>query len=359
MRYIITGGAGFIGSALVRKLISDQQHVLVIDKLSYAGNLSNLEGVIGSDLLVFSHTDLCEEKKISSLIKDYAPDYVLHLAAESHVDKSISDPTPFLMSNVFGTVSLLNSCLSYYKGLLAKNKNQFRFLHVSTDEVFGSADEAGLFTEESSYQPSSPYSASKASSDHFVRAWHSTYGLPVIITNSTNNYGPRQFPEKLIPFMIQLALEDSPLLLYGDGQNIRNWLHVDDHIDALLQCAGRGGIGETYNIAGQTELSNFALVEMLCELFNQSERFSHKPDWENSIKFTKDRPGHDFRYALNCNKIKKELGWEPQIPFARGLKTTLDWYLANPKWIDYSKEGRQQQRNAFYLDRLKERGALV
>ncbi len=342
MKFIVTGGAGFIGSALVRFLINDTDHsVLNIDKLTYAGNLESLEPISGNPRYQFINADICDADKMTEIVADFGPDKIMHLAAESHVDRSVDAPDEFIQTNIIGTFNLLNAARSYFES----SKNQgFIFHHVSTDEVFGSLGGAGFFTEETPYDPRSPYSASKASSDHLVRAWGETYGLPVVVTNCSNNYGHYQFPEKLIPLIIMNAFNERQLPVYGDGRNIRDWLHVDDHARALYLVATQGKRGETYNIGGKNEKTNLEVVDTICSLlerFNPPARGCH---YKDLITHVEDRPGHDFRYAVDTSKIERELGWKPQETFATGMAKTVEWYLSNQTWCDAVTGDYSQQR---------------
>jgi dTDP-glucose 4,6-dehydratase len=332
MKILLTGGAGFIGSALVRHLIENTEHsVLNIDKLTYSGNLENLSSVQESDRYAFKQVDICDANTVNSLFERYEPQAVMHLAAESHVDKSIQGPAIFMQTNIIGTYNLLEASRKHFKNL--ENNNNFRFHHISTDEVFGSLGDDGLFTESSRYMPNSPYSASKASSDHLVRAWRETYGLPTIISNCSNNYGPYQFPEKLIPLMVINAISAKPLPIYGEGKQIRDWLHVDDHVEALMTVLTEGKVGETYNIGGHNEKSNIEVVELLCDLLEELVPTTlNNANYKQLITFVKDRPGHDHRYAIDASKIQKELGWTPKHSFETGLRQTISWYLDNAKW---------------------------
>ncbi len=330
-KVLVTGGAGFIGSAVIRYLIKQQgATVLNVDKLTYAGNEASLNLVKDSGQYHFSKTDITNLDAIKKLLAKFQPDYVMHLAAESHVDRSIKGAGVFVETNVVGTYYMLEAARQYWADLPAEKQKAFRFHHISTDEVYGTLGETGLFTEETPYQPNSPYSASKAGSDHLVRAWHETYGLPVVITNCSNNYGFYHFPEKLIPLMILNALHGKPLPVYGNGKNIRDWLFVDDHAEALWLVVTKGRVGEKYNIGGNAERDNLTIVEKICSLLD--ERFPEKEQHNQLISFVKDRPGHDFRYAIDANKIKKELGWTPRHTFEQGIEQTVDWYLNNQAW---------------------------
>jgi len=330
MRLIVTGGAGFIGSAVIRKAIGDGHSVLNIDKLTYAANLDNLTSVASHDRYAFAQKDICDQSAMAALFAEFKPDTVMHLAAETHVDRSIDDPRTFIDTNIIGAYTLLEAAREYVQSGAAPKS--FRFHHVSTDEVYGSLGPTGEFTEQSPYQPNSPYSAAKASSDMLARAWAETYGLPVVITNCSNNYGPCQFPEKLIPVVIIAALEGREIPVYGKGDNVRDWLYVDDHAEALLLVAQNGAPGETYNIGGRAERTNLELIKMVCALLDDAlPNSGHKPH-EDLINFVKDRPGHDQRYAINCDKIERDLGWRPSVTIGEGMKQTVDWYLANKPW---------------------------
>jgi dTDP-glucose 4,6-dehydratase len=332
MRIAVTGGAGFIGSALVRHLISQTEHdVLVIDKLTYAGNLASLDPVQGHRRFRFSRTDICDRDAIADLFASFDPDAVMHLAAESHVDRSIDGPAEFINTNVVGTYILLEVALAHWRQRAAGARD-FRFLHVSTDEVYGALAEMGQFDEDSPYNPRSPYSATKAASDHLVRAWHHTYGLPVLLTNCSNNYGPRQFPEKLIPKAIIKALAGEPVPVYGNGLNIRDWLFVDDHVKALTLILESGRCGETYLVSGNAERRNLDVVGAICEAMDALVPSGSRSTYRELISFVPDRPGHDFRYAIDCSKLKAELGWSAQQPFEKGLFSTVQWYIDNQAW---------------------------
>ncbi|MCF8107609.1 MAG: dTDP-glucose 4,6-dehydratase [Desulfohalobiaceae bacterium] len=342
-KLLITGGAGFIGSELVRQFIRETDHtVIVLDKLTYAGNLESLAPVAGSARLVFEEADICEEKTVTRILEKHEPRAVMHLAAESHVDRSIQGPAEFLQTNISGTYVLLEVARRYWQSLERRARSDFRFHHVSTDEVYGSLGADGIFTEESPYRPSSPYAASKAASDHLVRAWQKTYGLPVVLSNCSNNFGPYQFPEKLIPLTILNALEGRPLPVYGTGQNIRDWLFVEDHARALRLVLERGRPGETYNIGGKNEKQNIEVVQAICSRLDQIH--PEKAPHAELIEFVQDRPGHDQRYAIDAGKIEKELGWRPQESFATGLAKTVDWYLKNQDWCCRVLDGTYQRQ---------------
>ena len=340
MRFIVTGGAGFIGSAVVRHLIADTRHeVLTLDKLTYAGNLDNLAAVADDPRYRFERADICDPSAIRRIFEDYRPDLVMHLAAESHVDRSIDGPGTFIETNVNGTFVLLEAARRHWAGLQGEAKARFRFHHVSTDEVFGSLGAEGLFHEDSPYQPNSPYSASKAASDHLARAWHHTYGLPTVASNCSNNYGPYHFPEKLIPLVILNALEGKPLPVYGTGANVRDWLYVEDHARALVEIATRGVVGESYNVGGWNERRNIDVVEAICDLVEEMAPSKAIGARRKLITFVTDRPGHDGRYAIDASKIKRELGWEPRETFESGLRKTVRWYLDNPAWWGRIRSG--------------------
>ncbi|WP_375740611.1 dTDP-glucose 4,6-dehydratase [Pseudomonas boanensis] len=347
MRILVTGGAGFIGSALIRYVLTKTSHeVLNLDKLTYAGNLESLETVADNPRYQFIQADIADSKAVDAALARFQPDAVMHLAAESHVDRSIDGPAAFIQTNIVGTYNLLESVRTYWQGLDEARKAAFRFHHISTDEVYGDLHGVDdLFTETTPYAPSSPYSASKAASDHLVRAWHRTYGLPVLVTNCSNNYGPYHFPEKMIPLMILNALEGKPLPVYGDGQQVRDWLYVEDHARALLEVVRRGKVGETYNIGGHNEQKNLDVVRGICALLE--ELAPNKPEgiqrFEQLITFVKDRPGHDQRYAIDAGKIKRELGWVPQETFETGLRKTVQWYLDNLDWCRRVQDGSYQR----------------
>lgn len=345
-RILVTGGAGFIGSALIRYLINETPHqVLNVDKLTYAGNLASLTEIEHSERYQFAQTDICDQAAMLQLMQAFQPTIVMHLAAESHVDRSIDGPADFIQTNIVGTYSLLEAARQYWLSLNDVLKASFRFHHVSTDEVYGDLEQTDvLFTEETPYAPSSPYSASKASSDHLVRAWQRTYGLPTVITNCSNNYGPYHFPEKLIPLTILNALAGKPLPVYGDGSQIRDWLYVDDHARALLCVATQGSICETYNIGGHNEKKNIEVVRSICTILEELAPIQHSKlniqHYERLITFVPDRPGHDVRYAIDASKIERELGWVPQETFETGLRKTVEWYLNRPDWWQPLLDGK-------------------
>ena len=375
MKIIITGGAGFIGSAVIRHLIQNTDwQVVNLDKLTYAGNLDSLVDVSENERYTFEQVDICDAAEVKRVFTEHQPHAIMHLAAESHVDRSIDGPGEFIQTNIVGTYTLLQATLEYWRTLPAElpdsptsrlpdfktpqlpvspTKEAFRFHHVSTDEVYGDLDETGYFTEETSYAPSSPYSASKASSDHLVRSWNRTFGLPVVITNCSNNYGPYHFPEKLIPLMILNALEGQPLPIYGDGKQVRDWLYVDDHARALREVVANGKIGETYNIGGNNEKQNIEVVKILCTILDEKApvHSNSKLQTQNSklssyhelITYVTDRPGHDLRYAIDASKIKNDLGWEPQETFESGIAKTVDWYLNNMPWCQRVQDGSYQR----------------
>ena len=346
MRILVTGGAGFIGSALIRHLIQNTGHqVLNLDKLTYAGNLESLAPVDDNPRYRFVQADIADSPVVAQTLAEFQPDAIMHLAAESHVDRSIDGPAAFIQTNIVGTYSLLESTRAYWLGLSAERKAAFRFHHISTDEVYGDLHGVDdLFTETTPYAPSSPYSASKAASDHLVRAWQRTYGLPVLITNCSNNYGPYHFPEKLIPLMILNALAGKPLPVYGNGQQVRDWLYVEDHARALLKVVSEGKVGETYNIGGHNEQKNLDVVRAICALLE--ELAPQKPagitHYEDLITYVQDRPGHDQRYAIDASKIERELGWVPQETFETGLRKTVQWYLDNLDWCRRVQDGSYQ-----------------
>ena len=344
MKVIVTGGAGFIGSAVIRQYIKDTNHeVINLDALTYAGNLESLAEVDKNARYTFEHVNICDIKELERVFNQYQPDAIMHLAAESHVDRSIDGPADFIQTNIVGTYNLLDVAKKYWDGLEGENKACFRFHHVSTDEVYGDLEETGFFTEETSYEPSSPYSASKASSDHLVRAWHRTYGLPIVVTNCSNNYGGYQFPEKLIPLVTLNALEGKPLPIYGKGNQIRDWLHVDDHARALRLVLETGKNGETYNIGGHNEKTNLEVVKTICGLLDKLVPDSPYIPHESLITYVTDRPGHDLRYAIDADKIAKDLGWLPEETFDSGIEKTIYWYLENSEWCQHVQDGSYQR----------------
>ncbi|WP_340149237.1 dTDP-glucose 4,6-dehydratase [uncultured Sneathiella sp.] len=342
MTVFVTGGAGFIGSALARDLINQgKEDVVIIDKLTYAGSLESLKPVSNSPRYHFSQTDICDREGIGSLFAKYKPRAVYHLAAESHVDRSIDGPADFVQTNLVGTFTMLDAAYQYWRALDKAEKDAFRFLHVSTDEVYGELGAEGQFSETSPYDPNSPYSASKAGSDHLARAWHRTYGLPVLVTNCSNNYGPYQFPEKLLPVIILNCLHGKELPVYGKGENIRDWLYVEDHATALQDVVRSGKIGETYMIGGRAEQTNIHMVRSICKIMDR--KYPGKAPHEDLIRYVTDRPGHDARYAVDCSKIEAELGWSQSLNLDTGLEKTVDWYLDNLDWVkavaaDYTQE---------------------
>lgn len=337
-KVLVTGGAGFIGSALVRMLVRDEKvEVINLDALTYASNLASVAPIEDDPSYQFVHGSICDRDLVDKVFAETQPDVVMHLAAESHVDRSIDGPAAFMETNILGTYTLLESVRSYWTSLPGERRDAFRFLHVSTDEVYGSLGATGLFTETTPYAPNSPYSASKASSDHLVRAWFHTYGLPVVTTNCSNNYGPYQFPEKLIPLVTLNGLERKPLPVYGKGENVRDWLHVEDHVRALWLVARQGRLGEVYNIGGNAERLNIDVVRSICSLLD--EFVSPNSPTEDLITFVTDRPGHDARYAIDATKISTELGWKPQQTFESGLRQTVEWYLDNRDWWGAIRDG--------------------
>ena len=338
--YIVTGGAGFIGSAVVRTIIESSDDIVVnIDKLTYAGNLDSLLPVAENPRYHFLQADICDSKAMAEVFAEHQPDAIMHLAAESHVDRSIDGPGDFIQTNIVGSYTLLEAAREYWNSLQADRKEAFRFHHVSTDEVYGSLGDEGMFLETTPYDPSSPYSASKASSDHLVRAWNRTFGLPVVLTNCSNNYGPYQYPEKLIPLILQKARAGEALPIYGTGENIRDWLYVDDHARALILVMKQGSVGETYNIGGHNEVSNIDVVRTLCAILDDREPAKDGKPYADLITYVTDRPGHDMRYAIDASKIQRDLGWTPEETFETGLAKTVDWYLTNQQWIDRVLDG--------------------
>ncbi|MDD4964187.1 MAG: dTDP-glucose 4,6-dehydratase [Gallionella sp.] len=338
---LITGGAGFIGSAVVRQFIQDTTHQVVnVDKLTYAGNLASLATISDNPRYHFEQVDICDAAEVARVFAQHKPDAVMHLAAESHVDRSITGPAAFIQTNIVGTYTLLEAARQYWNGLDAERKAAFRFHHISTDEVYGTLGDEGFFTEETAYQPNSPYSASKASSDHLVRAWHHTYGFPVVTTNCSNNYGSHHFPEKLIPLVILNAVAGKPLPIYGKGDNVRDWLYVDDHARALRLVLERGQLGETYNIGGWNEKTNLEVVQAICTILD--ELHPQGAPHAQLITYVQDRPGHDQRYAIDASKIERDLGWKPQETFETGLRKTVEWYLLNTEWVNGVLSGEYQ-----------------
>lgn len=344
MKILVTGGAGFIGSAVIRHIIQNTNNqVLNIDKLTYAGNLESLKEIDQHSNYEFKQIDICDTEQITAAIHAFQPHAIMHLAAESHVDRSIDGPAAFIQTNIVGTYTLLEATRKYWVGLGAEAQQNFRFHHISTDEVYGDLEgTTDLFTETTSYAPSSPYSASKASSDHLVRAWHRTYGLPVIVTNCSNNYGPYHFPEKLIPLVILNALDAKPLPVYGNGQQIRDWLFVEDHARALYKVVTEGVVGETYNIGGHNEKQNIDVVKTICKILDELKPQANGQAYESLITFVKDRPGHDLRYAIDATKIQNELGWSPTETFETGIRKTVEWYLNNQEWVAHIQSGEYQ-----------------
>lgn len=345
MKILVTGGAGFIGSAVIRHIIQNTNNqVLNIDKLTYAGNLESLKEIDQHSNYEFKQIDICDTEQITAAIDAFQPNAIMHLAAESHVDRSIDGPAAFIQTNIVGTYTLLEAARKYWMGLDAEAQQNFRFHHISTDEVYGDLEgTTDLFTETTSYAPSSPYSASKASSDHLVRAWHRTYGLPVIVTNCSNNYGPYHFPEKLIPLVILNALDAKPLPVYGNGQQIRDWLFVEDHARALYKVVTEGVVGETYNIGGHNEKQNIEVVKTICKILDELKPQANGQAYESLITFVKDRPGHDLRYAIDATKIQNELGWSPTETFETGISKTVQWYLNNLDWCHRVQDGSYQR----------------
>jgi dTDP-glucose 4,6-dehydratase len=351
---LVTGGAGFIGSALVRHLLAEtESRVVNVDKLTYAGNLDSLHPVLPNNRYSFEPVDICDAGEVAHIFEEYRPDAVMHLAAESHVDRSIDGAADFIRTNIAGTYTLLEAARAFWSRLGGAEQREFRFLHVSTDEVFGSLGREGYFTETTPYQPNSPYSASKASSDHLARAWFHTFGLPVLVTNCSNNYGPYQFPEKLIPVVILNALDGKPIPVYGKGDNVRDWLYVEDHVRALLAVLEDGKVGETYNVGGNSEKSNLEVVTAICSLLDELVEEPRVESHASLISFVKDRPGHDWRYAIDAGKIRRELGWEPRETFESGLRKTVTWYLENRGWCERVMDGTYQ------LERLGTGGVLA
>jgi len=345
MKIIVTGGAGFIGgNFVIKQVLKENNKVLNYDKLTYAGNLDTLTKLAGHPNYQFIQADICDKHSVKSQLEEFQPDAIVHFAAESHVDRSIDDPFDFIQTNIVGTAVLLDEAFHHYKTLANEKKDGFRFLHVSTDEVYGSLDDEGYFTEKTAYDPSSPYSASKASSDHLARAWHRTYGLPVLITNCSNNYGPYQFPEKLIPLMILNCLSEKNLPVYGKGENFRDWLYVEDHCDAIYTILCRGKVGETYNIGGNNEIKNIDIVKTICQKMNELTPRTQGGKYEDLITFVADRPGHDLRYAIDASKIRDDLDWKPKESFTTGIDKTIRWYLDNEAWWKAIQDNTYQQQ---------------
>ncbi len=345
MRILVTGGAGFIGSAVCRYLIKETDHTVInLDSLTYAADLSTLSDVSNSDRYHFIQQDICDAQGVENVFNEYGPDCVMHLAAESHVDRSIDGPEIFIQTNIVGTYNMLQAALKYWTKLQAAEKDIFRFHHVSTDEVYGSLGSEGLFHEDTPYAPNSPYSASKASSDHLVRAWHETFGLPVVISNCSNNYGPYQFPEKLIPVLILNAVKGNKLPIYGKGENIRDWLYVDDHAKALYKILTEGETGRKYNVGGNAERTNIDVAKTVCRLLDELLPNSEFCPHEDLIEFVTDRPGHDLRYAIDYSRIQNELKWEPSETFESGLKKVVEWYLNNSDWCERISSGAYLER---------------
>ena len=345
--YIVTGGSGFIGTNFIRFMLVNgfAERIINLDKLTYAGNPQNLLEYDNDKRYAFAQGDICDQELVQELFILHKPDVVVNFAAESHVDRSIDGPSDFIRTNISGTYTLLQKSLCYYQSLTKEDQKSFRFHHVSTDEVFGSLNEDDFFTEETPYDPSSPYSASKAASDHLVRAWHRTYGLPIIISNCSNNYGPFQFPEKLIPLMVLNCLQEKPLPVYGTGENIRDWLFVDDHCDAIHKIIEKGEIGETYNVGGNNEIKNINIVKTICNLLDNIRPSENLKSYQELITFVKDRPGHDFRYAIDSSKLQNKLGWSPKETFETGIRKTIEWYLENITWWqDIQNNTYQQER---------------
>lgn len=349
---LVTGGAGFIGSNFVLMAIEAGHTIINVDVLTYAGNTESLKSIAANSQHHFVHADIADKVKIRELLNYHQPDAIVNFAAESHVDRSIDGPAAFIQTNVVGTLNLLECARDYWRGLEGAKQEEFRFLHVSTDEVYGSLGETGAFTEQTAFAPNSPYSASKAASDHLVRAFHHTYGLPTVTTNCSNNYGPHQFPEKLIPLIIQKALSGAPLPIYGDGRNIRDWLYVTDHCTAIAKVLEAGRVGETYNVGGDAERENIAVVKAICSVLDSKQPRSDGKSYAEQMTFVKDRPGHDRRYAIDASKIKTELGWQATLSFEQGIEKTIHWYLNHQDWVQRVLDG------SYRLERIGQ-GALA
>jgi len=339
MTILVTGGAGFIGSNFVLMAINSGHQIINLDALTYAGNIESLAGIRENARHHFVHADIADKDTIVQLLARHQPDAIVNFAAESHVDRSIDGPAAFIQTNVVGTLNLLECARDYWRALEGVRKDAFRFLHVSTDEVYGSLGDTGAFTEQTAFAPNSPYSASKAASDHLVRAFHHTYGLPTVTTNCSNNYGPHQFPEKLIPLVIQKALSGQALPIYGDGKNIRDWLYVTDHCSAIMAVLQAGRTGETYNVGGDAERENIAVVKAICSVLDKKQPRSDGKSYAEQMTFVQDRPGHDRRYAIDAGKIKSELGWQPAMSFEQGIEQTIQWYLDNQNWVQRVLDG--------------------
>jgi len=352
MKILVTGGAGFIGSNFVHMAIKAGHVVINVDALTYAGNIESLKAIEENPSHIFCHGDIADKNLISDLLSQHTPEAVVNFAAESHVDRSIDGPAAFIQTNVVGTLNLLECVRDYWRALESGRQENFRFLHVSTDEVYGSLGETGSFTEQTAFAPNSPYAASKAASDHLVRAFHHTYGLPILTTNCSNNYGPNQFPEKLIPLVIQKALSGAPLPIYGDGRNIRDWLYVSDHCTAIVKVLEAGRAGETYNVGGDAERENIVVVKAICSTLDSRRPRSDGKSYAEQIVFVKDRPGHDRRYAIDATKIKTELGWRPTVDFEQGIELTIQWYLDHQDWVQHVLDG------SYRLERIGQ-GALA
>ena len=352
MKLLVTGGCGFIGSNFILEQVQKHQNtVLNLDKLTYAGNADNLQELSGDENYHFVEGDIIDSKLITDLFNSFQPEAVVHFAAESHVDRSIDEPMEFIQTNIVGTATILIASLEYWQGISTElQKTNFKFLHVSTDEVFGSLDDERFFTETTPYDPRSPYSASKASSDHLVRAWHNTYGIPILITNCSNNYGPLQFPEKLIPLMIANCIDEKLLPVYGEGLNVRDWLYVKDHCDAIDIVLHQGRIGETYNIGGNNEVRNIDIVNIICTILDDLRPRPDGNSYAELINYVQDRPGHDFRYAINASKIKNALGWKPKETFETGIRKTIQWYLDNENWWRQIQDGTYNQQRLGHIE---------